>query len=62
MIGNYVWIGMQSILLKGSNIPTGTIIAARFLVNKVFNTENAIYAGHPAKLVKEGMHWERERK
>lgn len=62
LISNHVWIGMQSILLKGASIPTGAIIAARSLVNKVFNTENAIYAGHPAKLVKEGMRWERERK
>lgn len=61
-IGDHVWIGMQSLILKGVVIPDGSVVGARSLVNKSFDVDEAIYAGQPAKLVKENMRWERERK
>jgi carbonic anhydrase/acetyltransferase-like protein (isoleucine patch superfamily) len=57
-IGNHVWIGCRSLILKGSNIPNDSIIAANSVVNKVLNGENKIFGGQPAKEIsKEKITW-----
>jgi len=46
-----VWIGANSIILKGVNLKQGTIIAAGSVVTK--STESfSLYAGNPAKFIK----------
>lgn len=55
IIGNNVWIGMGSTVLKGCVIPTGCIIAANAVVTKVFLTDNTILAGNPAVEKKHGV-------
>ena len=60
-IGNHVWIGMQSLILKGTNIPDGCIIGARSTVSSLEMEKNCIYAGHPVKLINKGINWKRER-
>lgn len=47
-IGDNVWMGMKSTILKGSHVPTNCVIAACSLVNKQFIKENTILAGVPA--------------
>lgn len=59
-IGNNVWIGMRSMILKGSYIPNGSIIGAMSLVNKKFEEENSIIAGVPAKQIRSNVEWRRE--
>lgn len=59
IIGNHVWIGDGSIILKATIIPSNTIIGARSLINKQFDKENTIIAGAPAKIVKENINWDR---
>lgn len=55
-IGNHVWIGMNSIILKGVEIGDGAVIAAGSIVNK--NVEaNSLYGGVPAKKIKENIKW-----
>lgn len=50
-IGDYVWIGMHSIILKGVNIGRGSIVAAGSVV--VHNVpEMTIVGGNPAQVVK----------
>jgi len=50
-IGENVWIGMNSIILKGVEIGNGAAIAAGSVVTK--NCEsNTLYAGNPAKKIK----------
>lgn len=61
IIGNNVWIGMGSIILKGCIIPAGCIIAANAVVTKVFINENAILAGNPAVEKKHGVTLHRTR-
>jgi len=52
IIGNDVWIGAHSIILKGVSIGDGAIIAANSVVNK--NIEKyAIYGGSPARKIGE---------
>ena len=56
-IGNDVWIGARSFILKGSKIPDGCIVGANTTVSKVFSQKNAIIAGNPTKILKENIRW-----
>lgn len=58
-IGDDVWIASRSMLLKGSSIPNGCIVGANSLITKSFETEQAIIAGNPARIIKEGVTWRR---
>ncbi len=60
-IGNHVWIGQKTLVLKGSSIADNSIVGAYSLVNKKLTETNSIYAGQPAHKVKEGINWNRER-
>lgn len=61
MIGNHVWIGKENTILKGVTISDNSIVGAKSLVTKIFNEENVIIAGNPAKIIKAGINWSRER-
>ncbi len=50
-IGNNVWIGTGSYILKGSNIGDGAVIAANSVVTGEVRP-NSLYAGSPAKFVR----------
>jgi acetyltransferase-like isoleucine patch superfamily enzyme len=54
IIGDNVWLGTKSIVLKGSIIPSGCIIGAMSVVSKKFNKENTIIAGNPAQEIRSG--------
>ena len=58
LIGDHVWVGCRSIILKGAIIPNNTIIATNSLVNKELIQENCIYGGSPVKCIKEKITWE----
>ncbi len=45
------WVGIDSLLLKGSEIGENTVIAAKSLVRSHMES-NAIYGGNPARLIK----------
>lgn len=57
-IGNNCWIGCRTTVLKGSEIPAGSVVGAGSLVCKQFDKENCIYAGNPARLLKDNVRWE----
>ena len=59
-IGNHVWIGMNSTILKDVSISSNTIVGAHSLVTKSTHKENVILAGVPAKILREGVSWTRE--
>jgi acetyltransferase-like isoleucine patch superfamily enzyme len=58
IIEDKCWIGCRVTILKGSVIPSNTIIGANSLVNKPLTEGNGIYAGNPVKLVKSGTRWD----
>ena len=60
IIGNNVWIGMRSMILKGAVIKDGSVIGAMALVNKKFDEENILIAGVPAKKIRSNIEWRRE--
>jgi acetyltransferase-like isoleucine patch superfamily enzyme len=58
-IGDHVWVSHGVSVLRGSVIPSGCIIGAKSLVANVFDTENALIAGVPAKVIRNGVEWAR---
>lgn len=50
-IGNNVWIGLNSVVLKGSIIGDNCVIAVGSVVKGTF-PQNSLIAGNPAKVVK----------
>ncbi len=59
-IGNHVWIGRNSTILKGSDICDNSIIGASSVVTGNVKA-NSIYTGVPARLVKQNITWLREK-
>lgn len=57
-IGSNVWIGKSAAILKGVFIQDGAIIGMHSVVTKTVEA-NSIYAGSPAKKVRENVRWER---
>lgn len=57
-IGNKVWIGCRTTILKGSVIPDGCVIGAGSLVTGKIFSPNTIIIGSPAKSVRTIDGWE----
>lgn len=57
-IGNHVWAGAYSKILKGAFISDDTVIGMSSLVNKPFEESNVILSGLPAKVVKRNITWD----
>jgi acetyltransferase-like isoleucine patch superfamily enzyme len=55
-IGNHVWLGEESLILKGSDVGDNSIVAAKALVSGIFPS-NVVIGGVPAKVVREGINW-----
>ena len=67
IIGDYSWIGMNSIITAGVTLGPRTIVAAGAVVTKSFPDGFCILAGVPAKVIKyldkekfEPWHYEKE--
>lgn len=59
IIGNHVWIGINSTILYNSEIGEGSIIGAQSVVkNKIPN--NCIAIGSPAKVIRKDVAWSRK--
>lgn len=58
MIGNHVWIGAFSRIIKGACIPDNSIVGMASVVNKHFSEKNVIISGIPASIVKTNIRWE----
>lgn len=61
VIGNHVWLGADVKVLKGSFVADNSIVAAAAIVTGICDDSNTIYGGIPARKIKEGISWTRER-
>jgi acetyltransferase-like isoleucine patch superfamily enzyme len=60
LIGDHVWIASHATILKGVIIGNESVVASGAVVTSSI-PNNSIYAGIPAKMIKNGITWERER-
>ena len=58
IIGDHVWIGCRSTILKGSHIPDGCVVGACSTVTGSKFAPNTIIIGQPAKSTKKIERWE----
>lgn len=58
IIGEYVWVGNNSSIVKGAKIPNHAIVSSKSYVNKDLsaNGEGVLIAGAPAKIIREGYY------
>lgn len=56
LIGDEVWIGAKSMILKGVTVGRGAVIAAGSVVTKDV-PERALVAGNPATVIREDVRW-----
>ena len=58
-IGNHVWIGCRSTILKGVCIADDNIVAANSTVTKSFTNSNSIIGGHGknVEVIKNNINW-----
>jgi len=61
VVGNHVWIGTRSMLLKGSRIADDCIVGAGSIVTGAFDEGRCALAGNPAKVLRKDVFWKRER-
>jgi acetyltransferase-like isoleucine patch superfamily enzyme len=57
-IGDHVWIGARSLVLKGSSIEDGAIVGAGSVVSGRVPA-GTVVAGNPARVIREGVRWEK---
>ena len=58
-IGDHVWIGCRCTILKGTVVPSNTVIAANsLLVGAKWSQESCILGGSPAKILMEEVSWQ----
>lgn len=56
-IEDNVWVGCRALILKGSRIPSNSVIAANTVVNKNLEDPKSLYAGIPARIIKKNITW-----
>lgn len=55
-IGNHVWLGRESVIMKGVSVGDGAIVGMRSMVTKDV-PERCIVVGTPAKVIKTNVNW-----
>jgi len=60
VIGRHVWIAAHTVILKGVTIGENSVIASGAIVTRSCDP-GSILAGNPAKIIKQGITWQRER-
>ncbi len=58
-IGDHVWLGTRTLVLKGVRIGSGTIVGAGSMVTGAL-PENVLAVGSPARVVRENVVWTRD--
>lgn len=61
IVGNHVWFGNKTTILKGVVIGDNSIVATGAVVTSPFLKSNIIIAGNPSRVVKENINWLRKR-
>ena len=60
-IGDHVWLGQYVTLLKGTQIGSGSIVGANAVVSGKKIPSNTVWAGNPARQLKDRIFWTGQR-
>lgn len=60
IVGDHVWIGQGVLILKGTFIGSGSVLGANAVISGKSVKSNSIWAGNPAKCIKENVFWCRD--
>lgn len=60
VVGDNVWIGCRTTILKGASIAPNSVVAACSLVTKSLSKSNAIYGGNSSEPIKNNITWEKD--
>ena len=55
LIGDHVWLGQNALILKGSRVGSGSVIAAAAVLAGKDVPSNSVFAGNPAVMIREGV-------
>lgn len=58
-IGDHVWLGLRSMVMKGSRIGDGAVVAAGALVSGEVDPD-CVVGGAPARVMRRGVVWRRD--
>lgn len=58
-LGNHVWIGLGTKILKGTFIANNSMVGAGSIVSGNIDEPNSMIAGVPAKIIKRNIRWEK---
>lgn len=61
VLGEHIWAGTRSLILKGTRIGSDCVIGAGSIVTGSFEEEGCAIAGNPAGVVRRQISWKRER-
>lgn len=61
VIGSHVWVGTRAVILKGGDVADHSVVGAGALVTQSFGEPHVILAGNPARVIRSGIDWSRER-
>jgi acetyltransferase-like isoleucine patch superfamily enzyme len=56
-IGDRVWIGARSCILKGVTLGDDVVVAAAAVVTKPHEQSNVLLGGNPAAVIRDGVRW-----
>jgi acetyltransferase-like isoleucine patch superfamily enzyme len=57
LIGDKVWIGCKSLILKGTVVRDNSVVAALSKLNSKYEESNVLITGNPAKAIKKIKDW-----
>ncbi len=57
IIGDNVWLALRTIILKGANIGSNSVLGAGSVLHKGQYPNNSMLLGNPAKVVKSNILW-----
>lgn len=60
VVGDNVWIGCRTTILKGASIAPNSVVAACSLVTKSLSKSNSIYGGNSSEPIKNNITWEKD--
>ena len=59
IIHKNVWIGLRTVILKGTEVSENCVIGACSLLSGKYMNYNSIIAGNPAKIIKNDIYWKK---